>query len=173
VNQQALLAAAATGLQGILVPVPEADPLVDDLRRAGDWSRRVGLPAHITIAGPWPSNPALPLRRLEVVARESLRTAFSLDRVDVLGDAVCLLPADQRPLQQWRRAILKVLGQTDAADQPWHCHLTIWRGSTEDQLASLRKSISPSLPLECEIQEVHILDFPEADRPRMSVLAAS
>jgi hypothetical protein len=153
--------------------VPEADPLVDDLRRGGDWSRRAGIPAHITIAGPWPSLSILPLRQLEAVARESLRTTFSLDRIDVLGNAVCLLPADQRPLQQWRRAILEVLGQADAADQPWRCHLTICRGSCAEQLAGLRERLSPSLPLECEIQEVRVLHFLESDRLSTSVLANS
>jgi hypothetical protein len=159
------------GLQCVLVPVPEADPLVDDLRRSGDWSRRAGIPAHITIAGPWPSLPVLPVRELEAVARESLRTPFSLDRVDTLGDAICLLPGDQGPLQRWRRAIFEVLGQEDSDDRPWHCHLTIRRGFSGEQLEDLRERISPSLPLECEIQEVRVLRFLDTDRLSMSVLA--
>jgi hypothetical protein len=101
-----------------------------------------------------------------------LRTTFSLDRIDVLGDAVCLLPVDQGPLQRWRDAILEVLDRPDGAEQPWHCHLTVCRGSCAAQLAALKERLCPSLPLRCEVREVRMLDFPAAGRLSMSALAA-
>ena len=85
-------------MQSVILPVSEVERLVDDFRQAGDWSRRLGVPAHVTLAGPWPLELELPVPALAAIVDAMRGTVFRLSRVDLLGDAVCLLADDDAPL---------------------------------------------------------------------------
>jgi hypothetical protein len=91
--------------QSILLPVREADAIIDGFRVEGDWSRQLGISAHLTLAGPWPLSHELPREGLAGLAAEARGTRYRLDRVNTLGDAICLLPQDDRPLLSWRARI--------------------------------------------------------------------
>lgn len=82
--------------QSILLPVREVDALVDGFRIEGDWSRELGIPAHITLAGPWPLSHELPRERLSALAAVARGTRYRLDFIDMLGDARLLVP-QRRP----------------------------------------------------------------------------
>jgi hypothetical protein len=79
-------------MQSVLLLVAEAEPFVDHLRRDGDWSRRLGVPAHITIGGPWPLSPELPLSALSTVAAAARGMRYRLDHVGAVGLARLVAP---------------------------------------------------------------------------------
>jgi 2'-5' RNA ligase superfamily len=63
---------AARGDSGLVVLVPEADPVVDDLRRAHDPAGEAGVTAHVTILFPF-----IPRAEIDDAAREALRALFA------------------------------------------------------------------------------------------------
>jgi 2'-5' RNA ligase len=140
-------------MQSIILPVPEADPLVDRFRREGDWSRRLGVPAHITLAGPFPLSLEMPKERLAAIARRAAGVPFTLGELGRLGDATCLLLAESEPLGALRSELVGALGMNRRTEETWPLHLTISRkgGARE---AALRAALEPSLPLECRIAGV-------------------
>jgi hypothetical protein len=89
-------------MQSVILPVSEVELVVDGFRQAGDWSRRLGVPAHVTLAGPWPLEFELPVPALAAIAVAMRGTVFRLSRVDLLGDAICLLADDDAPLLKLR-----------------------------------------------------------------------
>jgi hypothetical protein len=150
--------------QSILVPVREADAIVDGFRAEGDWSRQLGIPAHLTLAGPWPLSDELPRESLEELAAEARGTRYRLDFVDMLGDAICLLPEDDRPLLSWRTRVLSAVGKSDAVNSAWRLHLTICRDEAGNRLKPVRQAVEPALPLDCEVQDLYIARLIEPGR---------
>jgi hypothetical protein len=146
----------AVASQSIWAPVPEADALVDRFRVAGDWSRQLGIPAHVTLAGPWPLSLTLPREVLGEVAADARGTRYRLGTVDTLGDAVCLLPADDRPLLRLRERIVAAAGRPDAIDPAWRPHLTICRTRSSATPAAVRDAVGGALPLDCKVGDLCI-----------------
>lgn len=137
-------------MQSVLIPVPAVDPLVERFRLDGDWSRRLGVPAHITLAGPFPLSTELPMERLAPVARSAAGMRFTLSEVSRIGDSICLLLADEEPLVKLRSELLKAVGAEPRADGEWPFHLTISR-SESISVTTVREALEPSLPPKCEI----------------------
>jgi hypothetical protein len=139
------------GIQSILIPVPEAEPLVGCFRRTGDWSSGHGIPAHLTIAGPWPLTTRLPIRPLRKLCSAIRGEHYKLGAIGTLGDAVCLFPDDDRALLRWRESILAAVGASDETSESWRIHLTVSRGLAPPAARAVEASIVPALPLHCEI----------------------
>ncbi len=156
--------------QSILLPVREVDALVDGFRIEGDWSRELGIPAHITLAGPWPLSHELPRGRLSALAAAARGTRYRLDFIDMLGDAVCLFPSDDRPLQEWRSRLLDAIGAPDAVNPAWRLHLTICRDDSGDRVEAARAAVDHALPLGCEVREVCIARLVEPGRATVESL---
>jgi hypothetical protein len=141
-------------LQSILIPVPEADPLVDGFRAEGDWSSKVGVPAHITLAGPFPLSEQLRMEPLAEVARRALGGSFTLDEFGRIGEATCLLLGDEESLRAVRGDLLATLGRPPDDDRAPRLHLTIARGNTEADVKTMREKLEPSLPLRCTVRDI-------------------
>jgi 2'-5' RNA ligase superfamily len=140
-----------TRFQSILMPVAEAEPLVEPFRRAGDWSSAYGIPAHMTIAGPWPLSVPLPLPALGRLGVAIRGTRYTLGTVDTLGDAICLFPEDDSALMHWRAAILDTVNTVDELDEEWRIHLTVCRGSAGSGADTIKAALGKALPLRCEV----------------------
>lgn len=140
--------------QSILMPVAEAESAVEPFRRDGDWSSAHGVPAHITIAGPWPSSLRLPTEPLTELAAAIQGTRFTLGRAGALGDAVCLFPDDDGELLLWRARILDVVGIVDAIDEGWRLHPTVCRGIPREEIGAVEASLGKSLPIICEVRRL-------------------
>jgi hypothetical protein len=153
-----------SSFQSILLPVREADVVVDGFRAEGDWSRQLGIPAHLTLAGPWPLSHELPRERLAELAADARGTRYRLDHVETLGDAVRLLPQDDRPLLGWRARVLSVVGKPDAVSPAWRFHLTICRDESGHRLRAVRNAIDHALPLDCEVRDLCIARLIEPGR---------
>lgn len=142
--------------QSILLPVPEVDPLIDGFRGDGDWSRRLGVPAHITLAGPWPLSRSLPRVRLAELADAARGTQYRLESIGVLGDAICMFPADERPLMRWRERLLAAVGGGDAVDPSWRLHLTICRDRSRGSLEAVREAVDHAMPVSCVVRDLRL-----------------
>jgi 2'-5' RNA ligase len=143
-------------IRSVLLRVPAADPLVDRFRLAGDWSRRLGVPAHITLAGPFPCSQALPMPLLAALAQRAAGIRFELAEVGRVGDATCLLVADERPLTRLRSELLDALGAAPRSEAALPLHLTIARGDSAAAEVALRQALEPHLPLACEVGEIAV-----------------
>lgn len=135
--------------------VPEADALIDGFRLEGDWSRLLGIPAHLTLAGPWPLSRELPHEPLSRIAAEVRGARYQLDFTDTVGDAICLLPRDDEPLLGLRTRVLGVVG-SDEVSSDWRLHLTICRDESRNRLDSVRKEIEHALPLDCAVEGLYV-----------------
>lgn len=143
-------------MQSVLIQVPEADPLVDPFRLEGDWSRHLGVPAHITLAGPYPLSAELPKQVPARIAQRAKSIRFTLSGVGRVGDSTCLLVADEKPLAALRGEYLDAIGGEEQTDRTWKFHLTISRGASAAAESLIREALEPSLPLECEVGELSL-----------------
>jgi hypothetical protein len=138
--------------QSILIPVSEAEPLVQRFRRAGDWSSAHGVPAHMTIAGPWPLSLPLPLEALGNLRVAIAGAQYTLGFVGTLGDAICLFPENDGALLRWRAKILETVGTADELDEKWRIHLTVCRVGRERSGSAVLEAMGNALPLHCEVR---------------------
>jgi 2'-5' RNA ligase len=143
-------------MQSIWLPVPEMDGLLDGFRREGDWSHGLGIPAHITLAGPWPLAAELPREALAEVADAARGTEFRLASVGMLGGAVCLLVEDELPLRELRWRLLAAADQGDALESAWRPHVTVCRDASEATLEAVREAVDPALPLDCAVGDLRL-----------------
>jgi hypothetical protein len=151
-------------MQSVILPASEVEPLVDGFRQAGDWSRRLGVPAHITLAGPWPLEVELPVPALASIAVAMRGIVFRLSRIDLLGDALCLLADDDAPLLKLRAAVLAAIGVSDELDEQWRPHLTVFRHARPHDRRDICEAIGPQLPVDCEAASLRIARLVAPDR---------
>lgn len=144
--------ARASRFQSILMPVADAEALVEPFRQAGDWSRAHGIPAHITVAGPWSPSVALPAGALRELAAAMQGRRFTLGVIGRLGEAICLFPQDDRELLRLRAGILETVGVADAIDDGWRLHLTVCRGPGAEGAGAVKETLSKALPIRCEVR---------------------
>jgi len=153
------------GFRSILLPVPEAEALVDPLRRAGDPWRERGVPAHMTIAGPWPLEVELPRDELAGLARELRGTRFELATAGMLGDALCLFPAEDAALLAWRERVLRAVGVPDRLDDGWRLHLTVRRyEAAPAEVGEGASALERSLPIACTVGDLLIAEMDASGR---------
>jgi hypothetical protein len=138
--------------QSILIPVTEAEPLAQPFRRAGDWSSAHGVPAHMTIAGPWPLSLPLPVGALEDLRVAIAGERYTLGSAGTLGDAICLFPEEDGALLRWRAKILQTVGIADEVDETWRIHLTVCRVGREGDGSAIEEEMGNALPLRCEVR---------------------
>lgn len=145
---------ASLGFQSVLLAVAEAEALVRPFRRDGDWSSAHGVPAHVTLAGPWPLAVSLPIQTLGKLASMIRGTRYTLATVSTLEDAICLFPADDAAILDWRARILDAVGVPDETDQRWRPHLTICRSSDHAAVETVEHTMNSLLPLPCQAQRL-------------------
>jgi hypothetical protein len=148
-----------SGFRSILIPAPEAEPIVAPSRQGGDWSSRHGVPAHLTIAGPWPLAVELPLQRLAGIRHAMHGERYVLDSVGALGDAICLFPRDGASLLRWRARILDAVGAPDQVDENWRIHLTVSRGASLAAARESETSIARALPIACVVGDLLLAEM--------------
>jgi 2'-5' RNA ligase superfamily len=132
---------------------------VAKIRSARDWSARVGVPAHITILGPF-----LPPEEITKNVLERMRTVFAdarpipvvLGEFHLLGTTACLMPQSVGPFVRLSRE-LEAISQrrTQVAGK---YHLTVARESNTNDLERLRVHLEPLLPLRGRITEAILLE---------------
>lgn len=152
----------------LVVIVPEAEPLVGDLRAKHDPIAALGLPAHITINFPFIPGVdpgADTLVRLRKTFAEAQPFAFTLDHIGRFPNVVYLAPTPSAPFVQLAERIADEFpesppygGQFDDITP----HLTVASSSDTDLLASVEQAFtdtaSPHLPLNAAADKVWLMD---------------
>lgn len=137
--------------RSILLPVVEVKDLVEPFRRDGDWSSAYGVPAHLTIAGPWPLEVLLPSDALGELAAKLRGAAFQLASMGRLGTALCLYPNSDSPLPGLRKQCLEIVGVPDQLDSRWRIHMTVLRASDRPEVETAEEALGRALPIDCEV----------------------
>ena len=156
--------------QSVVTLVPEAERVVADYRARGDRWTQQGVPAHITIAGPWPLAVAIPSKDLSRVAEAFSGKRYRLDRLGMVGDTLCLLLSDEAPLLAVRERVIELVGAADAVDAAWRFHLTIARFPQDDLAEEVRREVSPLLPLLCTLRGLRLARLLEDARVTVTQL---
>jgi hypothetical protein len=147
----------------LLVPVPEAEPVVGDLRTRYDSTAALGLPCHITVIYPF-LHPSL-LTRSVLIELTSIFAGvapfrFSLGAIARFPDVVYLVPDPAGPFSRFVAAVATrwpeappYAGKYDAVIP----HLTVAHTSDATAIEKIRKTIEPALPLACTADQVWLL----------------
>jgi 2'-5' RNA ligase len=171
---------AGTPQSSVLIPVPDAEPLVERWRMAHDPSAPAGVPAHITLLVPWIPPERLgddDLAALEQLFADVAPFDFALTKVGWFGDKVLWLsPAPATPFVDLTRRVAERFGTP-----PWggefsevvpHLTVGLVDGARTVRTAVARATRSPDgsrnlrraadtlsarLPVACRAQEVWVM----------------
>ena len=145
----------------LILPVPAADALVGPYRARLDPSASVGVPAHITLLGPFVERDAL--RRDDLTALAELFAAtpsmrFALVRVARFEHSLYLEPEPAEPFV----ALIEALWRRWPDHPPYGGahreivpHLTVAVG--ESAFEAVRAALEPRLPLSAEAREAWLI----------------
>ncbi len=150
------------GESGLVLMVPEAEPIVRELRYRFDPAAAAGVGAHITVLYPF-----VPLASLDagveqavaVVAAEHNAFDLELTAVRAWPDVVYLCVEPEPPI----RALTEAMAARWPDHPPYEGlfndvvpHLTIGHGG-EDLLAEAEAGVSPHLPLRAGAAEISLV----------------
>jgi 2'-5' RNA ligase len=150
-----LTVTTAAPQSGLIVAVPEAEPVVAPHRHRLDASAPLGVPAHITVLFPF-----LPPELIDETVLEDLGQLFAgvrpfrfrLDHTDWFGDDVLWLgPHDPGPFRALTERVYAAFpacppfeGQFDDVVP----HLTVGHGRAVNDLRAAEKSVQTHLPID-------------------------
>ena len=148
-------------LSAVIVPVPEAEPLVRDLRHELDPSAAAGVPAHVTVMYPLLAPADIdPAALQEVVARTPAFTA-TFRRVGWFGDDVVWLAPEPAATfvaltlaVQERFGLVPYGGEYGVEPVP---HLTVGHGASPPRLRAAAVHVEAGLPLRAEIGAARLI----------------
>lgn len=152
---------------GLIVEVPEAEPLVGKWRAEYDWSAQHGVPAHITLLFPFVPTESIDERlRADLGKLFGSRPAFkfSLPRVARFPEIAWLAPEPPEPFKELTEKIV-----SRYPDYPPYegihdeviPHLTVAEGDADLQ-DEVDAALTPELPIEAEAKEVTLIVEDEA-----------
>lgn len=142
----------------VIAVAPFVGEEIERIRLAGDWSAHLGVPAHITLLGPF-----LPAEEVTTEVLGGMRDIFAthhpipvvLTELTLLGTAACLVPDCVSPFVSLSRK-LQVISQRPAVGATHH--LTLARDCTEAAVERLRGRLGPLLPVRGAINEAALLE---------------
>lgn len=152
----------------LIIPVPEAEPLVSELRSRYDPSASMGVPAHITINYPFLPNaidePRV-INRLASRFSEYRIFSYSLTRVERFPGIVYLVPSPDHPFSELIRSVAELFpqfppygGSIDTVIP----HLTVAASDDIKILMAAREALvaacEDKLPLQARAREIALLD---------------
>lgn len=164
--------AASDPRSGLIVEVPEAEPVVARHRERLDANARLGIPAHITVLFPFMPPGAIGPAAVTTLERQFAavrRFRFRLDRTAWFGNEVLwLAPRDPGPFRALTRAVVEAYpafppyGGEFGDSTP---HLTIGEGRPLASLRAAEESVRPHLPIDAQATAVTLMTQRSADGP--------
>ena len=147
----------------LVIPVPEAEPVVGDLRTRYDPTAPPGLPAHITVVYPYLHPSALTqsvLNELNAIFAGVTPFQFALRTIGRFPEVVYLAPEPTEPFLRLTGAVA-----TRWPEAPPYRgiydevlpHLTVAHTSSPADVEQVRTKIEPVLPMVCLAGRVWLL----------------
>jgi hypothetical protein len=160
-----------SGQSGLIVEVPEAEPVVGRHRERLDASAPLGVPAHITVLFPFVPPAEIDsgvLTRLNRLFAGISGFSFRLGHTDWFGDDVLwLAPGDPGPF----RALTQHVYQAFPAFPPYQGqfddvvpHLTVGHGHPVGALLAAEEAVRADLPIEARADAVTLMTHESANR---------
>lgn len=155
----------------IIVPVLEAEPAIDHVRREHTRAGREGLPAHVTLLYPFTDGGALAAERVEEAASVLARfTSFDAELTSVRHFAgpprvLYLTPEPEEPFRLMTGALVDAFpehppyGGVHALVVP---HVTVAVGD-EETLAPFEQDVARALPISVPVREAWLMQHDEHD----------
>ena len=147
---------------GLIVQVPEAEPVVGEWRKRHDWSAAHGVPAHVTTVFPFVPEEKLDDRVLADL-RELLAGVpafrFVLTRVARFPDVAWLAPDPSERFRELTELVVARWPEYPPYEGEFEeviPHLTVAEGDEALQ-DEVDRALSPSLPFEAEAIEVTLI----------------
>jgi 2'-5' RNA ligase len=147
--------------------VPEAEPLVGDLRARLDPAAQRGLGAHITLIYPFVDSEAIDevaIERLQEVARAHAPPSFRLDSVQAFPSTVWLKPSPGDAIVALAAALETAFPERprDGRAFPDYVpHLSVARNVRGDRaviVTALEDRLHASGPIPCTCHHVHVME---------------
>ncbi len=142
------------------MPVPDAEPLVDGLRRRYDPTCEAGIPAHITVLYPFiPVEPPI-IDQLRDLFAGVASFPFSLTRVERFPEVVYLRPVPGDPFARLTAAIVTLWPEArpyGGRHEEIIPHLTVARTADPGVVATIDQTLRAGLPIETEATEVWLM----------------
>jgi 2'-5' RNA ligase len=146
----------------LVMPVPEADGVVENWRMQYDWSARAGVPSHITLLGPFlrPDRVGSQVaERLRSLFASCQPVRFNLTSVERLSGLVYLSPEPVMPFRLLTEMLEREWPEAprfgSAHERPLY-HLTVARGAGD--FDEIREGLSGHLPIGVIAQEALLLE---------------
>jgi 2'-5' RNA ligase len=147
----------------VLIPVPDAEPLVGCLRQRFDPIAPAGVPAHVTLVVPWVQPQAIgveELRSLEQELEGEKSFEFELTHIGWFGRRVLwLAPEPAEHFVDLAERVARRFGTP-----PWEGqfdrlvpHLTVAQAASGVELVPVAAELSTRLPLRCRAGEVWVM----------------
>jgi hypothetical protein len=146
----------------LLIPVPAAEPIVDDWRRRFDPAASVGVPAHITLLYPFlpPAAARAEIPALGVLFAAVPRFDFSLAAFRRFPRTGYLAPQPVAPFVRLTEVLVSRWPQCPpygGAFVDVIPHLTVADHVDPEILSALDASLAPALPIDCSAREAWLL----------------
>lgn len=150
------------GQTGVVLPVPELEPVVSDWRRRYDVTAAGGVPAHVTVLFPFlPVDELTPpvLARLGRVFARTPAPRVTFHRTARFPDVLYLAPDPEEGVRQMTAALTALWPQL----QPYGGvhrdvvpHLTVAHHVDEEALRSAEQDVVRALPVEAELSQAAV-----------------
>jgi 2'-5' RNA ligase len=148
----------------LIIAVPEAEPAVAQHRQRLDSSAANGVPAHITVLGPFMPTETIDapvLAKLDRLFAGASRFRFRLDHTDWFGeDVVWLAPRDPGPF----RALTQRVHEAFPGFPPFEGqfgdvvpHLTVGQGHPVSDLRAAESAVQSHLPIDAQATAVTLV----------------
>jgi 2'-5' RNA ligase len=151
-------------LTGLVVVVPEAEPVVGPHRLRLDESAPLGAPAHVTVLFPFVPPAEVDqevLQRVSAVVRAVPTFGYAFSRTAWFDDAVLwLAPDDPRPFRELTERITAAFPQHLPFEGQFPDvvpHLTVGHRHPRALLAAAERAVAPRLPVRGRAGEVVLL----------------
>jgi len=154
----------------VILPVPEAEPLVGELRQRYDPSAELGVPAHITINYPFKPHvqrTAQARAELDALLAGFCQFSFALCEIGTFPGVVYLAPEPRDPFLMLIGAVAALFPDSPpyegrfAQSVP---HLTVAQvdeATVAAVKAELMERVGAVLPLPCQARELWLIDNAE------------
>ncbi len=147
----------------VILPVPDAEPVVGRYRMEYDPVAIAGVPAHITLMVPW-----LPIEEITAADVAELRRLllsvpafdYELTMVGWFGRRVLwLAPEPAEPFVKLTGMLGGTFGTSHYDDEFDEVvpHLTVGHASDGVELAGVAAALKPALPIRCRAREVWVM----------------